>query len=71
MTLDPGHASADPDVQDGRRDLEPANTAIDIPVTAVDIPVTAVVESAIRAAERLRFLEAYRTIIARTAAREI
>jgi hypothetical protein len=70
MTPDPGHASADPDVQDGRHDLERANTAIDIPVTAV-------VEPAIRAAERLRFLEAakdfpepYRTIIAQTAARE-
>ncbi len=70
MTPDPGHVSADPDVQDGRRDLEPA-------ITAIDIPVIAVVESAIRAAERLRFLEAakdfpepYRTIIAQTAARE-
>ncbi len=70
MTPDPGHVAADPDIQDGRRDLEPANTAIDIPVIAV-------VEPAIRAAERLRFLEAakdfpepYRTIIAETAGRE-
>ncbi len=70
MTPDPGHVSADPDVQDGPRDLKPANAVIEMPVTAV-------VEPAIRADERLRFLEAakdfpepYRTIIARTASRE-
>ena len=70
MTPDPGHVSADPDVQEGHRDLEPANTVIEMPVTIV-------IEPAIRAAERLRFLEAakdfpepYRTIIAQTAGRE-
>jgi hypothetical protein len=70
MTPDPGHASADPDVLDGHRDPEPVTTVIEMPVTTV-------IEPAIRADERLRFLEAakdfpepYRTIIARTAGRE-
>jgi hypothetical protein len=78
MTLDPGHVSADPDVQDGHRDPEPANTVIEMPVsTVIEMPVSTVIEPAIRADERLRFLEAakdfpepHRTIIAQAAGRE-
>ena len=70
MTPDPGHVPADPDVQDGHRDpLSVTNV--------IEIPVSTVIEPAIRADERLRFLDAardfpepYRTIVARTAGRE-
>ena len=58
MTPDLGHVSADPDVQEGHRDPEPATMVIEMPVTTV-------IEPAIRAAERLRFLEAAKTFPSR------
>jgi hypothetical protein len=56
----------------------PVTTVIEMPVsTVIEMPVSTVIEPAIRADERLRFLEAakdfpepYRTIIAQTAGRE-